>query len=84
MKLGVSPKCGSNDVRFSIHLKNKDGAQWANTIPIEDTLFSMVTAPLERYVCTYCGYVESYIANSQDLQKIIEKWPRVERKEPIG
>ena len=74
MKRGVCPKCGSNDVR--------SGANVGDILRIEGSMLLGVFAGRDNYVCAKCGYVESYIANSRDLQKIIDRWPRVEQKEP--
>ena len=35
-------------------------------------------AALDNYVCCQCGYVESYINNPKDLEKISELWEKVE------
>jgi predicted nucleic-acid-binding Zn-ribbon protein len=75
MKTGRCPKCGSNDVRAGTDVPVKSGR--FNAIPV--TFLS--GAPLDNYVCANCGYVESYIANARDLQKIIKNWPRVEPHE---
>lgn len=38
------------------------------------------SADLTTYVCTACGYVESYISDRKKLRVIAEKWDRVEER----
>lgn len=35
------------------------------------------SADLTTYVCTDCGYVESYITDSKQLRVIAEKWDTI-------
>ena len=75
MRDGICPKCGSTDVYSGASLPrmSKVGSYWSNVIPI--TL--MGVAALDNYVCTACGYVESFISEAGSLEKIRRKWPRV-------
>ncbi len=73
MKDGICPKCGSHAVYSGVDVLMKGGGHGANTIPIT----SFTGARLDNYVCGECGYVESYIADREKLEKIIDKWPRV-------
>jgi hypothetical protein len=34
-------------------------------------------AELNMYVCTNCGYVETFVKNKIDLKLIAEKYPKV-------
>jgi len=34
-------------------------------------------AALDNYVCTDCGYIESYIAEKDKCKEIIEDWRRI-------
>ena len=80
MKDGICPKCGSSNVRSGVDVIMKGGGHGANTIPI--TAFT--SARLDNYVCVDCGFVESYVADQEKLDKIIEKWPRVGEEEGQG
>jgi hypothetical protein len=73
MKNGTCPKCGASDVHAGTEVFPKSGPFTCNAIPIGLTAM----APLDNYVCVACGYVESYIASSQDRASIRRKWPRV-------
>ncbi|GAB4479381.1 MAG: hypothetical protein Kow00124_24930 [Anaerolineae bacterium] len=79
---GVCPKCGSTEVYAGDQLSfwNKAGSYWANTIPITGWL----NAELDNYVCGQCGYVESYIARRDRLEKIRRKWPLVSQRRGWG
>ncbi|MBN1638837.1 MAG: hypothetical protein JW866_07710 [Ignavibacteriales bacterium] len=72
MKKGKCPKCGSSNIYEGTKVKMKGGSHGSNSIPIT----SWSAAPLDNYVCIDCGYVESYIANKEKLEKIKEKWPK--------
>ena len=76
MKSGQCPKCGSFEVYSGAYVTNKRGNYGSNTIPVSGGIFPQL-APLDNYVCVNCGYVESYISDEEQLQRIAEKWPRV-------
>ena len=77
MKSGQCPKCGSFDVYSGAYVPNKSGGGYGNnTIPVSGGLFDRNVA-LDNYVCVNCGYVESYISDEEQLQRIAKKWPRV-------
>lgn len=77
MKNGTCPKCGSQAVYSGVDVLMKGGGHGSNSIPIT----SFTSARLDNYVCVECGFVESYIADREKLDKIIEKWPRVGEEE---
>ena len=73
MKNGICLKCGSKAIYSGIDVFMKGGMSRSNSIPI--TTFTM--ARLDNYVCARCGFVESYVADRENLERIIEKGPRV-------
>ena len=73
MKDGICPKCGSTEVYSGKRVTNKQGSYYTNTIPVS----FWHTATLDNYVCGECGYVESYIANLNELDRIRQKWSLV-------
>lgn len=73
MKQGKCPKCSSNEVYCGSDLKLKNGPFGSNSIPVSLTSI----AALDNYVCTQCGYVESYISDSSKLKEISIRWPKV-------
>ena len=72
MKNGKCPKCGSAEIFSHQDLLLKGGPFGSNSIPI--SLTSM--AALDNYVCTQCGYLERYVADSEKLEEITRKWPK--------
>jgi len=70
VKNGKCPKCGSNSVYCGDEIPLKSGPFGSNSIPV--TLVSI--ASLDNYVCTDCGYLESYVAEQEKLEEIAEKW----------
>ena len=75
MREGKCPKCGSDEIYAGIDVAPKSGPFASNSIPIG--LFSI--AALDNYVCTQCGYLESYIADSEKLEEISRKWRKIEQ-----
>ena len=75
MKQGKCTKCGSAEVYSGIDILPKSGPFGSNSIPI-----SIVSiAALDNYVCTDCGYLESYIAETEKLEEIAKKWPKTSK-----
>lgn len=73
MKDGKCPRCGATNIYSCCDLPLKAGPFSSNCIPI--SLTSM--APLDNYVCTACGLVESYIADEKKLKEIAKRWESV-------
>jgi predicted nucleic-acid-binding Zn-ribbon protein len=80
MRQGVCSRCGSQEVYVATQLSNKRGNNDSNTIPIN----MLFTASLDNYVCTTCGYVESYILDTVALGRIADTWKRVRGDKPRG
>lgn len=74
MKKGKCPKCQSSEVYSGANIRMKKGAYGVNTIPLGGILGSHIA--LDNYVCTNCGYLESFISNPKDLETIRRKWER--------
>lgn len=72
MKSGKCSKCGSTEVFRGSEIHPKSGPFGSNSIPVSLTSI----AALDNYVCTQCGYVESYIADQTKLREIAIKWPK--------
>ena len=73
MKDGKCPKCNATDIFCGSELRPKSGPFGSNSIPINLTSI----AALDNYVCTQCGYVESYISDKSKLKEIFIRWPKV-------
>jgi predicted nucleic-acid-binding Zn-ribbon protein len=70
LKTGICPKCTSTEVFSGAGIALKKGPFGSNAIPIGLTSI----AALDNYVCTSCGYVESYISDLGKLTEISRKW----------
>ena len=79
MKTGVCPKCNSTAVYSGVDIPLKKGPFGSNAIPLSMTSI----AALDNYVCADCGYVESYIGESEKLKEVQSKWLRVAESGPI-
>ena len=73
MKKGRCIKCRSNEVYVNDSKWGQYGNYQSNTIPI--AVFS--NAILKNYVCTNCGYAESYIEDKAKLEKVKQRWSKV-------
>jgi len=73
LKQGKCPKCGSEEIYSGVEVLPKSGPFGSNAIPIS---FVSIAA-LDNYVCTDCGYLERYIAETEKRREIIRKWPKV-------
>jgi predicted RNA-binding Zn-ribbon protein involved in translation (DUF1610 family) len=67
MKNGICPRCGEAEVYVDRGRDSRPGI----IISFWETVL------LVRYVCTSCGYVESYVDDEAKLEVIREKWSRV-------
>lgn len=76
MQNGTCPKCKATQVYSNEKLRFKSGTYNSNTIPL--SFFR--TIPLDNYICTSCGYTESYVAEPEMLNRIRDMWEYVEPK----
>ena len=76
MKNGTCPKCSKNTVYTS-----KKGITFATAGAMYiDNLKSFMTMPMKDYtdyVCTSCGYFETYINDEGKLSEIATHWSKV-------
>jgi predicted nucleic-acid-binding Zn-ribbon protein len=70
MRDGVCPKCGSREVYTKKH------GMMGNYRVLPITIMDSVN--FQDFVCTECGYVESYILDQQALNRIAQKWNRAD------
>ena len=68
MKSGICPKCKSMEIYGDIN--------HPHGIQVEKLAFRPINTIL--LVCADCGYLEFYIENEKDLEKIREKLSKVE------
>ena len=74
MKNGQCPKCGSSEIYHKLN-----GLAGSSSVAVRVSWISSLW--LDIYVCTDCGYVESYVesyaVDKGKLSKLREKWDRV-------
>lgn len=70
MKSGICPKCQSDKVYSGAGIVLKKGPFGSNAVPISLTSI----AALDNYICSACGYVESYVAETDKLEEVASKW----------
>ncbi len=74
LKTGTCPKCHSHEIFSGARVALKKGPFGSNSIPIGLTSI----AALDNFVCGECGYVESYVSDTQKLVEIARKWEQVQ------
>jgi predicted RNA-binding Zn-ribbon protein involved in translation (DUF1610 family) len=69
MKSGTCPKCQSEEIYHS-----------STVLPRFTVAGAFTSTRVDEYVCTDCGYTESFISNPQHLQALRKRWRRVKPK----
>lgn len=69
MKNGTCPKCGSTEV-YDDTSKGRLARGYRDGLALDG--FSSMA--IINYVCTDCGYSESYVQFPRDLERIKYKW----------
>lgn len=64
MKNGQCPKCGSTNV-------------YTQQNELQETRVAGRLQIVDDYVCTACGYFETYLTDQDALRKIAERWKKV-------
>ena len=77
LKSGICPKCKSHEVFSGAGIALKKGPFGSNSIPIGLTSI----AALDNFVCSECGYIESYVSDPAKLTEISRKWAKVESED---
>lgn len=75
MKNGQCPKCGSTNV-----YTRRQGIEYERSMKlgiIIRTAGGTMPSPLDNYICTGCGYFESYIADERKLDDVASNWDKV-------
>jgi predicted nucleic-acid-binding Zn-ribbon protein len=74
MKNGQCPRCGSNNIYM-----RRQGIEYERNMKLGITIRTNEGGgpiPLDNYVCTDCGYFESYITDRGKLEQIARQWDR--------
>lgn len=69
---GTCPKCGSDKI-YASKAKIDKRLLYGNAILVKGTFIGK-TAWLRHYVCAACSYIESYIADDESMNLILEEW----------
>ncbi len=62
MRSGICPKCNGDDVR----LAESDPFADSNRVPLGFFRYAI----LAHYICSHCGYHESYVSQEDSLQAV--------------
>jgi predicted nucleic-acid-binding Zn-ribbon protein len=66
---GICAKCEHNDV---LRIEQPVTVEGSGAIQVGITTFSAVK--VIRYVCTKCGFVESWVDDQEGIDKLIKKY----------
>jgi RNA polymerase subunit RPABC4/transcription elongation factor Spt4 len=72
---GVCPKCGSAD----IYVDNAGlvDARGGYTVLSLHDIWHGRTAPVSTYLCAACGYLELFLADTNQIPDIVKTWRRL-------
>lgn len=68
MKSGVCPKCRSTEIYGDVTTPHGISVFWSKIIPAKTILLA----------CADCGYLEFYIENDKDLEKVKKNFQKIE------
>jgi hypothetical protein len=74
MRNGECPKCGAAAVFCGPADWSCSAGFTADTL----SLGFMAHVPLITYVCTHCGFIEQYVRFTSDLERVAQKFERVD------
>ncbi len=72
MKQGICVKCQATDV-YMIRRRGEQGGIFIS---------GWLDAAVDYYICTKCGYTESYIMDEQELRKVQKNGVKVQPRQP--
>ena len=75
MQDGLCPKCNTRTVYTHQGVLGVNGSKWEVGLRMPKAWLS--TSPLQVYICTTCGYVETYLADRSKVSDITKHWQRV-------
>ncbi|MEL6308411.1 MAG: hypothetical protein AAFN11_11295 [Chloroflexota bacterium] len=67
------PQCGASAIKSGANIQGKEGLRGSNRLPLDLTH----SVAIDNYVCTQCGYTESYITDRRALNRIAKQWQKV-------
>ena len=71
---GTCPKCGGH----SIYTNQGITANYGERTYVYVSSFR--ATKLEIYICTDCRYVEEYVSQKENIERVIKKWNKVPGK----
>ncbi|MFZ4579649.1 MAG: hypothetical protein ACOYOB_14760 [Myxococcota bacterium] len=75
MRSGTCPKCAQSSVYRSGEKRSFSYGDGGFFVHVGEWMVTPST--LEQYICSRCGYFESYILDPAKLQKVEAKWQKV-------
>ncbi len=79
---GRCPKCGSNEIYTDEHIGGKTNIYGLNQVVTSHNLvgFGPYTE-FDNYLCGKCGYLERYVTDTSERERLIDNWRHVKVKE---
>jgi len=84
---GTCPKCASDRVYSGAALDpdTKKGEAIQRTRYTNAISLGMTgDAPIDNYVCAVCGFVDKYVADCPEMDRLVGKWPALLKDRKIG
>jgi len=73
MRSGKCPKCNST----TVHVKRKGMSFGDGGVYVLTSEWVSKPIPCDHYICTTCGYFESYLADKAKLEAVAREWTKV-------
>lgn len=76
MRNGICPKCNSTEIYKKVKGISQGGSGGCASI-----YTSWITTPtdLESFICTFCGFFESYVIDRNKLNEVAENWEKADK-----
>ncbi len=73
---GVCPKCGSNEIYTDSTILGKRNGYGLNQVAAHAGFLAPHLVEYDNYLCAQCGYLERYVTNAANRQRLVEHWTR--------
>jgi hypothetical protein len=78
MRDGTCPKCNAT----TVHVKRKGISFGERGVYVLTAEWVSKPLPLDHYICTTCGYFESYVVDKAKLDAVAREWTKVADQSP--
>jgi predicted nucleic-acid-binding Zn-ribbon protein len=76
---GICPKCQSTEVYIDTNVSTFVTTPYniLNQVAVKNGILAPHNVRFNNFLCANCGYLERYVTNRHDRQRLTEHWERV-------